>query len=98
MIYLELMRNQNMIHLAVQENEFDCQLYAWQEILPLYFATNHVSHARYNSYYVEMLNNLDQSHPGLRKLLLKDYQPKRRKNIHVEQQSIEGGAKYKSRS
>ena len=39
MIYLNLMRNQNMIHLAVQEKDFDSRLYAWQEMLPLYFAT-----------------------------------------------------------
>ena len=59
-----------MIHLAVQENEFDCRLYAWQEILPLYSATNHVDFARYGLYHAEMLKNLDQSHHGLRTLIL----------------------------
>ena len=71
MICLDLMRNQNMIHLAVQENDFDSRLYVWQEMLPLYFATSQVNYARYGSYYAEMLKNLDQSHPGLRTLLLK---------------------------
>ena len=47
MIYLDLMQNQNMIHLAVQENDFDCRLFAWQEMLSLYFATNQVNYARY---------------------------------------------------
>ena len=69
--HLDLLQNQNMIHLAVQENKFDCRLYAWQEMLPLYFATNHVNYTRYGSYYLEMLKNLDQSHPAIRKLLLK---------------------------
>ena len=49
MIYLDLMRNQNMIHLAIQENDFDSRLYAWQEMLPLYFATSQVNYARYGS-------------------------------------------------
>ena len=40
-------------------------------MLPLYFATSQVNYARYGSYYAEMLKNLDQSHPGLRTLLLK---------------------------
>ena len=53
------MQNQNMIRLAVQENYFDCRLCTWQEMLPLYLATNDVSYARYCSYYVEMLKNMD---------------------------------------
>ena len=60
-----------MIHLAVKENEFACRLYAWQKMLPLYFATNQVSYAKYGSYYVKILKNLDQFHPGLRTVLLK---------------------------
>ena len=70
-IYLDLIRNQNMIHIAVQENDFDCRLHAWQEMLPLYSAANQVNYARCGSYFVEMLKNLDQSHPSLRTLLLK---------------------------
>ena len=60
-----------MIHLAVQENDFDARLHAWQEMLPLCFDTSQVNYARYGSYYAEMLKNLDQSHPGLRTLILK---------------------------
>ena len=66
-----IMQNQNMIHSAVQENEFDYRLYVWQEILPLYFATNQVNYARHGSYYVEMLKSLGQSNNEVRKLLLK---------------------------
>ena len=47
MIYLDLMQNQNMIHLAVQESDFDSRLYAWLEMLPLYFATSQVNYARF---------------------------------------------------
>ena len=73
MIYLDLMRNENMIHLAVQENDFDSRLHVClpPSMLPSYFDTNQVNYARYGSYYVEMLKNLDQSHPGLRTLILK---------------------------
>ena len=65
MIYLDLMPNLNMIHLAVQENDFCSRMYAWQEMLPLYFAISQVNYARYGSCYVEILKNLDESHPGL---------------------------------
>ena len=65
------MRNQNMIHSTVHGNEFNYRLYAWQEILSLHFAANQVNYARYGSYYVDMLKNLDQSHNGRRKLILK---------------------------
>ena len=40
-------------------------------MLPLYFATSQINYARYGLYYVEMVKNLDQSHPGLGTLLLK---------------------------
>ena len=33
-----------MIYSTVQENEFNYRLYAWQEILPLYFAANQVNY------------------------------------------------------
>ena len=93
------MQNQNMIHFAVRENDFDCRLYARQEMLSLYFAANQVNYARYGSNYVEMLNNLDQSHPGLRTLLLKNgltaqTQEKCPCTTAIDQR---GGTKYKSR-
>ena len=40
-------------------------------MLPLYFAASQINYARYGLHYVEMLKNLDQSHPGLGTLLLK---------------------------
>ena len=58
------MQNQNMIHSAVQENEFDCRPYCMR-------GKNQVNYAKYGSYYVEMLKNLDQSRPRFRTLLLK---------------------------
>ena len=40
-------------------------------MVSLYFAKNQINYPRYGSYYVEMLKNLHQSHPGLRTILLK---------------------------
>ena len=38
--YLEMMTFQRMIHLAVQENDFQLRLQAWEYWIPLYFATD----------------------------------------------------------
>ena len=66
-----MMRNQHMIHLAVQENNCDLRLAAWENWLPLYFATNQFSYARYDSYYIEVLANIETLYPGLKQLLQK---------------------------
>ena len=49
LLYLDMSRNQHMIHLAVQENNFDLRLAAWKNCLSLYFATNQFNYARYGS-------------------------------------------------
>ena len=69
LIYLDMMRNQHMIHLAVQRNDFDLRLLAWRRWIPFYFALNLFNYARYGSYYAEVLANLDRLYPGLKSLL-----------------------------
>ena len=69
--YLEMMRMQTMAHAAVQENNFEMHMQAWAYWIPLYFATNMFSYARYGSYYLEMLKNIDQMFPGLKELMKK---------------------------
>ena len=96
MIYLDLMLNQNMSHLAVLKNDFGFRLHVWQEMLPLHFATNQVNYARCGSFFVEMLKNLDQFHPGLRTLLKKGLTAQARKDMQNSNRS-KGRTKYKSR-
>ena len=69
LIYLDLMRNQHMIHLAVQRNDFDLRLLACRKWIPFYFALSLFNWARYGSYYAEVLANLDRLYTGLKSLL-----------------------------
>ena len=68
-IYLDLMKYQHMAHTAVQTNNFDMRTLSWEKFLPFYFALNMVNYARYGSYYVEVLKNMEENYPGLRNML-----------------------------
>ena len=63
------MRAQHYAHTAVQENNFDLRLFAWQYFLPFYFALDKTNYARYGSFYVETMRQIEQKHPGLKHLL-----------------------------
>ena len=69
MNYLDMMETQNMIHLAIQENNLEMLIYSWKLILPWYFALNKTNYARYGSVYFNNLVNIDLIYPGLRDLL-----------------------------
>ena len=58
MTHLDLMRVQQCVHTAVQENHFDMRLYCWEYFLPYYFALNK-NYARYGSFYVASLKKID---------------------------------------
>ena len=66
--YLDLMHFQNMIRLAVQENNIDMLIDSWKYFLPWYFALNKTNYARYGSYYYNNLVNMEQLYPGLKHL------------------------------
>ena len=70
-MYIELMKLQTIAHTAVQETNFDMRMYAWEFWIPYYFATNFFNYARYGSFYLEILRNLDQLYPGLKQMLTK---------------------------
>ena len=63
------MKVQHQIHTAVQTNNFDMRLNAWERILPFYFALNRTNYSRYGAWYVESLKNIELSFPGLKELL-----------------------------
>ena len=64
------MRMQHLIHTAVQENDFDARLAAWDYFIHLYFAFNK-NYPRYGSFYVETLKSIEQKYPGLKEMLKK---------------------------
>lgn len=67
--YLDLMRIQHQIHTSVQTNDFDMRLDSWEKILPMYFAFNKTNYARYGTWYVQTLKEIDDRYPGLKPLL-----------------------------
>ena len=68
-LYLDLMRTQNCTHIAVHDNNLDLRYYCYKFFLPLYFALHKTNYARYSSYYVKMLENMEVLYPGLKDLL-----------------------------
>ena len=62
------MRLQHQIHTAVQTNNFNIRLDAWNKML-LYFALNKTNYARYGMWYIQTVKEIDDRHPGLKPLL-----------------------------
>ncbi|KAG1711251.1 hypothetical protein GQR58_002553 [Nymphon striatum] len=69
LLYLDLMRIQHQIHTSVQTNDFDMRLDSWERMLPMYFAFNKTNYARYGTWYVQTLKEIDDRYPGLKPLL-----------------------------
>ena len=67
--YMDLMSIQQAAHLAVKENDFESRRLASKQFLPFYFAFNKTTSARYASYYVGVLDNIDLLYHGARQLL-----------------------------
>ena len=63
------MRLQHQIHTAVQTNDFDMRLDAWNKMLPIYFALNKTNYARYGTWYVQTMKEIDDRYSGLKHLL-----------------------------
>ena len=71
MIYLDMMRIQHFVHISIQENNFHLRLYSWKSFIPFYFAMDKQNYARYGSFYVETMTNINNLYPGLKSLLEK---------------------------
>ena len=68
-IYLDMMKYQHMAHTAVQENDFEMRIYAWEKMLSFYFDFNKTNYARYGMCYVQQLHHFETLYPGLKSLL-----------------------------
>ena len=61
-------------------------LFGWEQSVPLAFALNKTNYARYGSYYVNSLENMDSTHPGCSE------------SIAVKGLSVQGQDKYPCRT
>ena len=68
-MYLDVIRDVYLLHRAVQENNFFLCLFGWKQLVPLAFALNKTNYARYGSYYVNSLENMDSTHPGCSEII-----------------------------
>ena len=81
-MYLNVIRDVYLPHRVVQENNFFLCLFGWKQLVPLAFALNKTNYARYGSYYVNSLENMDSTHPGYSE------------SIAVKGHSVKGQDKY----
>ena len=63
------MKLQHQIQTAVQTNDFEMCLDAWEGMLPYYFLFNKTNYAWYGCYYVESLKQIDECYERLKPLL-----------------------------
>ena len=68
-LYLDLMRLQHQIPTAVQTNKFNMRLDAWDKMPPMYFAFNKTNYARYGTWFVQTMKEIDDRYPGVKPLL-----------------------------
>ena len=64
MMYLNLIELQQRFHYSINVNDFTLRLECWKKIIQLCFPTNKKNYARYGAYYVRVLENLENTHPG----------------------------------
>ena len=64
MFYLRMTSLLIAFHYSINVNDFYLRLYCWKRMVSLCFPTNKRNYARYGAYYVQMLENLPDTHPG----------------------------------
>ena len=69
-LHLDLMYVQHLEHLSIQENNFEVRLKRRQYFLSFYVALDKIYYSRYGSYYVNLLENIEQIYPGLKELVI----------------------------
>ena len=69
LIYLDLMKV-HLAHTAVQENDFNVRVLAWEKMLPFYFYFNEINYACYGTYYLQHLTHIETLNPETKELLM----------------------------
>ena len=57
------------IHIAVQENNFEARLCAWDYSIPFYFQFNKTYYAGFGSFYLASMKYIDVNYSGLKEML-----------------------------
>ena len=68
MTYQKAIDRQHKFHFSINTNDFDLRLKCWKDSLLLCFATNKQNYARYGTYYITQLENIDLTHPGAKEM------------------------------
>ena len=68
-MYLDLYKHQQLAHLAIQENNFDLRLASWKYFLSFYLSLDKQNYARYGTFYIKVLENIEIHYPGLKDLI-----------------------------
>ena len=69
MTYQKAIDRQHKFHFSINTNDFDLRLECWKDSLPLCFTTNKQNYAKYGTYYITQLENIDLTHPSAKKEL-----------------------------
>ena len=89
MTYQKATDRQHKFHFSINTNDFDLRLKCWKHSLPLCFATNKQNYARYGTYYITQLENIDLTHPGAKEELQETGLSVSRNQFNIRQ-SIDG--------
>ena len=89
MTYQKAIDRQHKFHFSINTNDFDLRLKCWKDSLPLCFATNKQNYARYGTYYITQLENIDLTHPGAKEELQEMGHSVSRNQFNIRQ-SIDG--------
>ena len=64
LIYVEMVSKLHQFQFAINTNNLPLQLDTQEYILSLCFTINKIYYARYGTFYIQQLKNLDSTHPG----------------------------------
>ena len=64
LIYMEMVSKLHQFWFAINTNNLPPRIDAWEYILSLCFTINKIYYARYGTFYIQQLKNLDSTHPG----------------------------------
>ena len=87
--YVLAVERLHVLHYAINTNNFDLRLSIWDEAIQGCFSMNKVNYARFATYYVIQMKNLDHTHPGAREELDRNGMSVCRNTLNIRQ-SIDG--------
>ena len=61
--YMEMVSKLHLFHFAINTNNYSLKVASWDYFLPLCFTANKIHYARYGTFYIQQLKNLDSTHP-----------------------------------